>query len=345
MTTNSKKKCIVMLPPTITAALEWLFGAIRATFWLTLWLFGLGVLSTYLLRWWPGDRLWSVQLLNIMIPWVLIPLVLALIMAGLARRHWLVAVLAIPTILIGLSQAPLFLPRSFAALGNGETFKVLSYNVGRRNRDVNAMAAVIRREQPDILLLQELRQDRVKDFINNLDDLYPDAELHFTYDPDTLQAVASRYPQTLLAMMPEKGRAQKVQLETPNGPVTVINIHTYFPDWQGRYEETSSLLAEDVIPTDGPLILGGDFNTTDQTQIYRMVNQHLYNAHQEAGWGFGFTFPFRRRPIRGIFPVPQVVRIDHIFFDDHFFAQSAGTLTESGGSDHLPVVAVFSWAK
>ena len=334
-----------MLPPTITAALEGLFGAIRSAFLLVSWLFGLGVLTTYLLRWWPGDRLWPVHLLNITMPWLLIPLVLALILAGLARRQWLVMVLAIPTILIGLSQAPLFLPRPGAVLGNGGTFKVLSYNVGRRNRDVNAITALIRREQPDILLLQELRQDRVKDFVNALDDLYPDAEFHFTYDPDTLQAVASRYPLTLVALMPEKGRAQKVQLETPNGPVTVINIHTYFPDWQGRYEETSALLAEDIIPTDGPLILGGDFNTTDQTQIYRMVNQQLKNAHWEAGRGFGFTFPFRRRPIRGIFPMPQVVRIDHIFYSDHFFAHSAGTLPEAGGSDHLPVIAVFSWIK
>ena len=334
-----------MLPPQIIAVLEGLFSAIRTAFWLGLWLFGLGVLWIYLLRWWPGDRLWPVRLLNYMIPWLLIPLVLALIAAGLARRHWLVAVLAIPTLFISLTQAPLFFPRLCPALGNGETFKVLSYNVGRRNRDVTAMAALIRHEQPDILLLQELRRDRVEALINTLDDLYPDAELHFTYDPYTLQAVASRYPLIPLAMMPEKGRAQKVLLETPNGPVTVINIHPRSLGWQRRHKQMSTLLAEDIIPTDGPVILGGDFNTTDQTQTYRLVNQHLQNAHWEAGWGFGFTFPFLVPHIRGKYPLPQLVRIDHIFYSDHFFAHNAGTLTESGGSDHLPVVAEFSWIK
>jgi vancomycin resistance protein VanJ len=334
-----------MLPPPITAVLEGLFSAIRTAFWLGLCLFGSGVLLTYPLRWWPGDRLLPVRLFNYMIPWLLIPLVLALITAGLARRHWLVAVLAIPTIFINLTQAPLFFPRPCPALGKGETFKVVSYNVGRRNRDVIAMAALIRQEQPDILLLQELRRDQVEAFINTLDGLYPDAELHFTHDPYTLQAVASRYPLIPLAMMPEKGRAQKVLLETPNGPVTVINVHPYFPGWRRRHEEMSTLLAEDIIPTDGPLILGGDFNTTDQTQIYRLVSQHLYNAHREAGWGFGFTFPVYRRRIRGIFPLPQLVRIDHIFYSDHFLAHTASTLTESGGSDHLPVVAELSWSK
>jgi vancomycin resistance protein VanJ len=303
------------------------------------------MLSTYLMRWWPGDRLWPIRLFNYMIPWLLIPLVLALIVAGLARRHWLIAVLAIPTVLISLSQAPLFLPRPCPALGGSGTFKVLSYNVGRLNRDVTAMAAVIRREQPDILLLQELRQDQVDALVDALEDLYSDAELHFAYDPHTLQAVASRYPLTPLALKAETGQSQKVLLETPNGPVTVINAHTYFPDWQRLYEEMSALLAEDIIPADGPLVLGGDFNTTDQTQVYRMISQQLHNAHWEAGWGFGFTFPFYRGRIRGILPLPQFVRIDHIFYSEHFLAHSAGTLTESGGSDHLPVVAVFSRIK
>jgi vancomycin resistance protein VanJ len=76
-----------------------------------------------------------------------------------------------------------------------------------------------------------------------------------------------------------------------------------------------------------------------------MINQQLQNAHWEAGWGFGFTFPFSRGRIRGILPQPRMVRIDHIFYSDHFFAHSAGTLTESGGSDHLPVFAGFSWVK
>jgi endonuclease/exonuclease/phosphatase (EEP) superfamily protein YafD len=37
-----------------------------------------------------------------------------------------------------------------------------------------------------------------------------------------------------------------------------------------------------------------------------------------------------------------MVRIDHIFYSDHFFAHTAGTLPTSGGSDHLPVVAELS---
>jgi endonuclease/exonuclease/phosphatase (EEP) superfamily protein YafD len=145
--------------------------------------------------------------------------------------------------------------------------------------------------------------------------------------------------------MPEKGRAQKVLLETPTGPITVINIHPDFRNWQRRYQQMTRLVQEDIVPADGPIILGGDFNTTDQTQIYRMVNQQMKNAHWEAGWGFGFTFPCHVREIRDKFSLPQLVRIDHIFYNDHFFARKGGTFSESGGSDHLPVFAEFSWTK
>lgn len=334
-----------MLQTLKNAFLKGLFYPFRAIFWLGLWLFGLSLLLLYLLRWITGDQLWQVRLFNYFMPWLLIPLFPTLIAAALAKRYRLSTVLAVPTLVIGLGYAPLFLPRCSFALAHDEAFKVLSYNVSRYNRNINAIAGVIRQEKPDIILMQELRQDQVKPFLKALADLYPDAELHFVHDPFTLQAVASRYPLTILGKMPDKGRALKVSLETPNGPITAIDVHPDFRNWQREYQQLSRLLAEDIIPANGPVILGGDFNTTDQTQIYRLVNQHLQNAHWEAGFGFGFTFPFHERPFRGRFPVPPVVRIDHIFYNDYFFAHHAGTLTKSGHSDHLPVFAEFSWRK
>lgn len=335
-----------MLQTLVAMLLKGLFYTVRKIFWLGLWLLGLVIFLIFLIRWWSGDQLWQVRLFNYLMPWVLIPLATALIVAGIGRRRWLVAILAAPALFISLSYAPLFLPRCSFALANDENLKVLSHNVSRYNTNVGAITAQIREERPDILLLQELRQDQVESFLKILADLYPDAELHFTYDPFTLQAVASRYPLTLLAMMPEKGRAQKVLLETLNGPITVINVHVDFDrGWRRNYQQLSALLTEDIISVEGPVIFGGDFNTTDQTQIYRLVSQHLQNAHWEAGWGFGFTFPYRERPVRGRLPVPPVVRIDHIFYNDHFFARKAGTIFQPGGSDHLPVFAEFSWSK
>jgi endonuclease/exonuclease/phosphatase family metal-dependent hydrolase len=85
--------------------------------------------------------------------------------------------------------------------------------------------------------------------------------------------------------------------------------------------------------------VGGDFNTTDQSEGYHLLAQHLKNAHWEAGWGFGFSFPANQPRFKRIPILTPVVRIDHIFYSSHFLAHSATTLSDSGGSDHLPVIA------
>ena len=100
-----------------------------------------------------------------------------------------------------------------------------------------------------------------------------------------------------------------------------------------------TILVNDIAASTAPLIVGGDFNTTEQSENYRLINQYLANAHWEAGWGFGFSFPAHNPHYNHIPVITPMVRIDHIFYSNHFFARSAQTLATSGGSDHLPVTA------
>lgn len=314
-------------------------------FWLGVGLFGLGVLAWYMLRWWPGDRLLPVRLFNYFMPWLLVSLIPGLVLARLARRKWASVALAVPTLLISLTFAPLFLPRPEAVLAANVSFKMMSYNVWHRNKNLVDATRLIRQEQPDILLLQEVRSAGVQILTEELADLYPGGQLHFVYEPRVYQAAISRYPLTLVDTIYEKGRVQKISVETPVGPIAVWNVHTSQPlPWRRQYRQISAL-AEDIATTDGPLIVAGDFNTTDQSETYGMVNQYLENAHWEAGWGFGFTFPAHQLRFKKIPVLTPVVRIDHIFYSPHFFVSSAHTLSESGGSDHLPVVAELTLVK
>ena len=132
-----------------------------------------------------------------------------------------------------------------------------------------------------------------------------------------------------------------MRLESPCGPITLINIHAYKYKWLRRHKQMTALLKEDIATEKDPVILGGDFNTSDQSQTYRLVNKYLNNAHWEAGCGFGFTFPSSSSRLKRKYSVPPLIRIDHIFYSSHFIPRSARTLRESGGSDHLPVVAEF----
>ncbi len=334
-----------MLKNSIVSLLKQIWTITRGLFWTGLWLFGLGLLLWYPMRWWPGDRFLPVRLANYFMPWLLVALIPAVSIAGLARRRWLALTLATSTILIGLTFAPLFLPRPGSALAGNRPFKIMSYNIWGRNQNIVAVTAVIRQERPDILLLQEASPMAIRILNDKLVDLYPEDELHLAYEPGACQAIMSRYPLTPLGLAYEKGRVQKVLVDTPDGPIAVWNVHPSQPIlWSKQYRQIVAL-AEDIAAADGPLIVGGDLNTTDQSETYRLISQYLDNAHWDAGWGFGFSFPAPPRRIRGQMAITSLVRIDHIFYSDHFFTHKARTLSMSGGSDHLPVVAELSLVK
>jgi endonuclease/exonuclease/phosphatase (EEP) superfamily protein YafD len=318
----------------------------RALFWAGLWLFSLGLWAWYPLRWWPGDNLLPVQLLNYIMPWLLVGLVPGLLVAGFARRNRLLLTLAVPTLAIILSYAPLFLPRTRFVSADSHSLKVMSYNVWVYNRNIPAIATVIRQEQPDILLLQELSPRIVLELKRLLADLYPGQELYFAYDVDKYQGVVSRYPLTPNEGSPHQGRTQKVWVDTPGGRIQVWNVHLSQPIVWRKHTQQVDILTQAVAKVNEPLIMGGDFNTTDQSEMYGYLNEQLKNAHWEAGWGFGFSFPASERTFKRLLTLPTpLIRIDHFFHNDSFFVKKAGTLSDSGGSDHLPIVAEFLLVK
>ena len=315
----------------------------RHFFWILSWGFGVCVLAGLVLRWWTGDQLFLSRYTAYFMPWLLIGLIPAMMWAALTHRWRLALVVGACVILIFAAYVPLFLPRQVNPKpGTGE-IRVLSFNTWSKNTHAARMAQVILQKQPDILLLQEIEPQIFKILIEQLRGLYPEGSAFFSYDPRLLQAVVSRYPLESSVSFKKKGQAQKVVLLSPVGRITVFNVHPLRRGgWLRRYGELIALMEEDILPDDGPVILGGDFNITDQSQTFKMINRRLHNAHLEAGCGFGFTYPSSALRLLGILPVPPLVRIDHIFFNDRFVALQAGTLKDSGGSDHYPVFAVLA---
>ena len=308
-------------------------------FWLSLWLFGIGILLNYAMRWWPGDNVRSVRIINYTMPWLLVILVPGVVFAWIAHHRWLSATLLAPILIIFFTYLPLFLNCSQISAVYGPSLKVMSYNVWGHNRNLAASAHLVKTEQPDILLLQELNPDHLPVFIDHLDGLYPDKPMQFDYVSEMNQGIISRFPIAPLSADEEKGRAQKVHLITPFGPITVINVHIHNFPWRRRQQELINILNEDIATVDDPIIFGGDFNTNDQSQAYQMVQRHLKNAHWESGCGFGFTFPSPAKRKNRFFLWPAFIRIDHIFYSNHFHSYNARTLIDSGGSDHYPVTA------
>ncbi len=336
----------------VISLLKALRNVVHSGFWLGLWGFGLAVWLWYLLRWWSGDHFFPVRLAGYFLPWLPVGLIPGLVVAGLARRKWLSLALTGPGIFIGLTFAPFFLPSSNNTPPTSPILKIMSYNLWLGNQNVLAISEVIRQEQPDILLLQELNPAIAQTLFDELSNLFPDSELYFDFVQESehefpfFQAVISRYPLMPISVEADKGRVQKVMVETPTGPLAVWNVHPVPPIYFGsQHCQQLSALAADIAAVDGPLIVGGDFNITNQSELYQSINRYLGNAHREAGWGLDFTFP--ASPHTQGLPVATgpLYRLDHIFYSRHFFAHSAQTLTESGGSDHLPVAAKLGAVK
>ena len=155
-------------------------------------------------------------------------------------------------------------------------------------------------------------------------------------------AVLSRWPivrDTMfqLPVSPPQGRAGgsyeprgalMAVIETPAGPVTVLNTHL---DASGeehyRLQElgTLSSIARRLSAADGPLLVGGDFNARPESEVIRRAGEAGWrDAWAECGsGGEGFTFP----------SVAPVRRIDYLFLADGATCTQARVVGEET-SDH-----------
>ncbi len=110
---------------------------------------------------------------------------------------------------------------------------------------------------------------------------------------------------------------------------------TFSGDAGGRLEANSDrrwresrLLRERVEGLTGPVVLAGDFNTTDDSPIFRENWGAYADAFAQAGWGLGYTYRNSHTQIR----------IDHILAG-RGARIAAFHLGPDVGSPHLPLVA------
>jgi hypothetical protein len=205
-----------------------LLSASYNVLWAAAWLASLGLTLFYPLRWLSGDSLKPVRVVSYITPWLLLFSLPLLIIAILRHRKWLAVVLAISSLAIGFSFAPLFLPhRQAPPPPHGFPLKIMSYNL-HGIREISGIVEVIRQEKPDILLIQEYSPALVSPSFRGLDDLYP--ELYVDADSEGFgQAIFSRYPLKQVSVEFDTGRTQKVLIDTPSGPIAVWNVHPIPP--------------------------------------------------------------------------------------------------------------------
>lgn len=119
------------------------------------------------------------------------------------------------------------------------------------------------------------------------------------------------------------------------GTSLVAKRQHYQEFWDGQMIDAQELLR--VVRADpNPCVVAGDFNSPHLGNIHRMITKDLGDSHEEAGSGFGFTFPGdTRNPLS--FGGPWL-RIDYIFHDRRW--RVVNCITEKDRpSQHRAVVA------
>ncbi|MDT8389197.1 MAG: endonuclease/exonuclease/phosphatase family protein [Lentisphaeria bacterium] len=239
-----------------------------------------------------------------------------------------------------------------------DTLRVMTYNahscIGMDGKlDVERVARVIARVNPDVVALQELDVGRARSHGTDQAQLIARyLEMAFHFHP-AMRVEEERYGDAILTHLPMRlikagslpGLADRPRLE-PRGALWVavdlngiefqiINTHLGLSRRE-RMAQVEALLGGDWLGHEqcrGPVILCGDFNARPTSSPCRRLARHLKDVQAAAQ---------DHRPKSTFFARFPILRIDHIFISPGLDVTSidipASKLARVA-SDHLPLVA------
>jgi vancomycin resistance protein VanJ len=289
-------------------------------------------------------------------------LALGLLIFGPRRLLWLLPlpVLLVLFPLMGLRLGVTGTPRAHAA---GSSLRVLSYNI-QSAVEAEAVARAVSRAQADLVLLQEW-DDRgteplfavlpgFRRYVAGQFALYSRYPVSDIYVPPRV---------TIPPMRDRAARFIRYTIETPFGPTAVLNIHPVSPrngleefrrnaiidqlregsvaPQEGiealrtnailRWRQAEAIVQEAIRvgrTTGGRVIIAGDSNLPGLSRIFAQTLASFRDGFDEAGQGFGYTFPAER----------PWMRIDRILASPPLQFTRFEVLPDLA-SDHLAVTA------
>ena len=325
-------------------------------------LFAAGLLWLLLIvavRWGDRQRPWPLELLDTFGLYAFAPFLALGALALALRSRLLLGLCAMAGLVFGQQFGHLFLPGPAQAASSGPSLRLLTYNVLGNRNDARALAELMRVEQPDVVVIQELSAGYAADLARRLGDAYPHRELTRLDDGNDGAGTFSRLPileARMLRPLPDSNLFQRLRIGLGDRTVTLVNVHTEAPRLRTRNppgpippivrgfgsaereQELEWLIAE-TAKLDGPYILAGDFNIAAGSRPYRRFPDRWRDAFRDGGWGFGHTFPTRYRVWGGRITISApLIRIDYILTSPDLAARRAW-VPWVDGSDHLPVMA------
>jgi endonuclease/exonuclease/phosphatase family metal-dependent hydrolase len=236
--------------------------------------------------------------------------------------------------------------------------RLLSYNIHKgvggsdRRYGLDRIIAVIDREQPDLVCLQEVDRNVRRSLYHDQPQLLARSlgaadhfyQLNVPHEEGGYgNLILSRWPfrsqhQVSLRLRRRKPRgAQLVVVQTPEGPLHLVNWHLGLRERERRWQ-VNHLLGHCLFQQSShlPTLIAGDYNDWRNT-----LGRHSFHAHRfhQA------TAPARR--FRSFPAFLALAALDKVFYRGGVHVRAAGvvrTRLARRASDHLPLVVDFHLA-
>lgn len=332
---------------------KYILGILRRFIQAMIGAYGLTVLGHLILRGLFGDEITIVALQTTFAHLTWIP-ALILLPICLLLRWWRPALFLVPAVLaFGLTYGGQFIPRTITVPDETPSFKMLTYNLLGNRRDYSESMEIIRESDADIVAMQELSVLAAEMIEETFVDDYPYRALHPRVGTQG-QGVLSRFPIAedeywQNTWLPSYLGNQRLQFEFNGDWITLYNVHPTHPGMAGSFfnptfrDQEIADIVERVQQENGMVILVGDFNMPDLTASHGQITAELTDAYRAAGYGLGLTFPASKAVSDYFYNVPNwvivppLIRLDYVFYSSGLMASEAHVLSQSGGSDHMPV--------
>ena len=325
-------------------------------------LYGVILAAITALNWHGADR-WLFGAMNLYLPqaiW-LIPGILLICFALMYARSWTwlpaLCVIWVLGPIMGFSW-PMHAPSEMSGM---IPVRIMTCNAKYGKRDVTPLIDDMIRYKPEVVLLQDV----LKPLSGPLEDFFRGWHVR-TFGQ---YVIASKFPfsepEVLKISFPgEEHICLRCQIHVSGAVVTFYNVHlktpregfnafrtvkrepAYLPEAIRRFETNvearliqARTLREYISQEHGPVVVAGDFNSPDASQVCAMLREtNLHDAFDEGGKGYGYTYGHFLLQHR--IPWLQVswMRIDHIFLSSQLHSVHCWTGTAKA-SDHRPVFA------
>jgi endonuclease/exonuclease/phosphatase (EEP) superfamily protein YafD len=265
------------------------------------------------------DLVAQMDLVAFFLPALVILAVVAVVAVAVIRRRARLALVVASLVAFGAvvvlgPRAPLSRPAPT------DPFRLVAVNAYESNPTPRAAVDDLLAERPDVLAVVEYRAD----LIGLLEQRFP------YHSGPRRPGLFSVWPVVTLSTPPSLlgDRVLRVRIERPGAPFVLYAVHLPNPiggDTSfGAHLATIDAFVAAARSEELPVIVAGDFNTSDRTQGYRSLAASFEDA-MRAGWASS-TY------VHGPW-WPLQLRIDHVFTGSGWCSAGAHTLGVSG-SDH-----------